>query len=266
MGTQKSALFETEYVVTEGFDKLQQRGVHRPGNHNASGDAHVSSYFRGIKDAIIERIEKYPVIAGCVAWMSDFEIISALAKKDKHVAIVLQKEDFLRPDDNDTDYNSFRNRLRTCYEKVPSNFCAHFLPEKCTLAWNTLMKGGFDYSSPKHNSWGYLDPDWLHPFRCAGLYEPHKVSVPRMHNKFLVFCDMEEDVWGAPSYVPREVWTGSYNMSRAACLGFENGVAIVSDEIAMAYIKEFADIIMLSEPLDWTTTWMRPQYTIGVSG
>ncbi|KQY66907.1 hypothetical protein ASD52_09685 [Ensifer sp. Root142] len=111
------------------------------------------------------------------------------------------------------------------------------------------------------NLWPGADSMTIEPFRCAGRLVKQGEFIPRMHNKFLVFCDKDEE----GNYHPIEVWTGSYNMSKTATLGFENGVGIISTEIGKAYLSEFSDILLLSEPLDWHSEWIAPQLAIGIS-
>lgn len=57
----------------------------------------VSVHFRDIEDHIIDYISKADAIVGCVAWMTSRPILKALSKKED-VKIIVQKEDFLRPD------------------------------------------------------------------------------------------------------------------------------------------------------------------------
>ncbi len=109
--------------------------------------------------------------------------------------------------------------------------------------------------------WPGADSMTIEPFRCAGRIVKQGEFIPRMHNKFLVFCSRDEE----GCYDPIEVWTGSYNMSKTATLGFENGVGIISREIAKGFLCEFSDILLLSEPLDWQSEWIAPQLAIGMS-
>ena len=49
------------------------------------------------------------------------------------------------------------------------------------------------------------------------------------------------------------VWTGSCNLSRQSHRYRENTVIIRDPAIASAYMREWADLMSLSEPLDWGT-------------
>ena len=45
--------------------------------------------------------------------------------------------------------------------------------------------------------------------------------------------------------------------------GFENAVILRDQDIAAAYAREWAQILALSEPLDWEAGWCVPEYRIG---
>lgn len=60
-----------------------------------SNDLRCQIFFRNIKDEIIEKIGCYPIVCGCVAWVTHPDIIDALSKKD--TCLIIQKEDFITP-------------------------------------------------------------------------------------------------------------------------------------------------------------------------
>lgn len=53
--------------------------------------------FRNLKEELIACIKNADFVFGCVAWLTDFDVLAALAEK-QGVNIAVQKEDFLRPD------------------------------------------------------------------------------------------------------------------------------------------------------------------------
>ena len=81
-----------------------------------------------------------------------------------------------------------------------------------------------------------------------------------MHNKFLVFCTFEYEPF---AYRPYAVWTGSFNLTFNASMSLENVVVIQSPVLAGAYLNEWAQILALSEPLDWEQEWVAPTWRIG---
>jgi hypothetical protein len=102
------------------------------------------------------------------------------------------------------------------------------------------------------------------PVRCVGNDNADKHPAwPRMHNKFLVFCSLRENAWRGPELHPECVWTGSYNITFNAQKSFENAVILRDSDIAAAYAREWAQILALSEPLDWEDRWSAPEYRIG---
>jgi hypothetical protein len=208
--------------------------------------APVSVFFRNHKEHLINKIGEYDFVVGCVAWLTDFDILSALSLL-RNVCIVVQKEDFLRPDYR-AGGKAWESRLRKAYR---------------------MLRGG-----PDRFQWPGIisslsvccDPSVV-GVRCVGNHNSEKhPAFPRMHNKFLVFCEMEDSVADDdPSILlfPMEVWTGSFNFTANATKSLENSILIRDEGIATAYFDEFSQIFALSEPLDWTSKWIAPEFRIG---
>lgn len=195
----------------------------------------VEVFFRDIKGSLCELIKKSKIVVGCVAWLTDTDILNALAKTK--ASIIVQKEDFLRPDSA----GDGKEHLRNMYAKIDSH-CERFLFE------NTIL--------PKMT---YCGDPCLGGIRCVGNHNSDKNPAhPRMHNKFIIFCK-----FGRNKIEPQSVWTGSFNFTNNAGSSFENAVLIKNKKIAMAYLKEFGQIAALSEPLDWQSKWMAPEWRIG---
>jgi phosphatidylserine/phosphatidylglycerophosphate/cardiolipin synthase-like enzyme len=62
---------------------------------------------------------------------------------------------------------------------------------------------------------------------------------------------------------PYAVWTGSFNFSYTASYSFENAIYTNRPKIVQAYFAEWQQILAFSEPLDWTTEWVQPEWRIG---
>lgn len=88
-------------------------------------NATVSIFFRKQKEKLIQKINEYNCIIGCVAWLTDFDILSTLAKVST-VAIVVQKEDFLRPDIDSG--NNWKLKLRQHYDALKNLDERHMWP------------------------------------------------------------------------------------------------------------------------------------------
>jgi phosphatidylserine/phosphatidylglycerophosphate/cardiolipin synthase-like enzyme len=209
--------------------------------------ADVSIIFRNQKQRLLQKISEYNCVVGCVAWLTDYDILNVLSKVDR-VVILVQKEDFLRPDSGSG--KDHKNALRSAYNKIK--------PHTGRFAWPGLMG-----KLSVHND------DTIQPIRCVGNHNAKKEpAFPRMHNKFLVFgkfLEYNESFAKGDSVtlVNHEVWTGSYNLTNNAANSLENVVLINNQEIAESYYNEFCQIFALSEPLDWESEWCAPDLRIG---
>lgn len=202
-------------------------------------------YFRNLVPHLLEHIGEADVVVGCVAWLTHPEILEALSSKS--AAIVVQKEDFLRPDIG-TD-GQWKLKLRAQYQKI-----------KCSSSRYAFhnMVGSLSYAS---------DPT-IDGVRCVGNYNREKSpAFPRMHNKFLVFCkydnSTEEEAGAELGISPYAVWTGSFNLTFNAQNSLENAIYLSDPAVAEAYFSEFGQIMALSEPLDWESEWSAPEWRIG---
>lgn len=218
-------------------------GHHQREAHVECDDVEV--LFEGQKKRIIELIKESTMVVGCVAWLTDFDILTAL--KGRPVSIIIQKEDFLRPDLRSR--GNFNSKLRQAYESLSG-----FYREELTVALST-----------SNFSW----EDKEKAIRCAGLANLQKKSAwPRMHHKFMLFRALplgSVDGYQMPSVSEgfQTVVTGSYNMTHNAVNSLENMVVITKKPIVDAYYGEFEKIFCLSEPLDWKSAWVAPEYRIG---
>jgi hypothetical protein len=218
----------------------------------------VTVHFREHTKKCVEFIEKYDVIVGSVAWLTSIPILRALSKK--WVQIVLQKEDFLRPD------SESMKDVRAAYALSP-------------LWSERLYYGGI------LSQMSICGDPLIEGFRCVGNHNADKnPAFPRAHHKFLVGCtyrpdrhpdrhadadadeDADGDGFGTPfpqCFQPHAVWTGSFNLTANAERSFENVVVIEDEAIAQAYYNEWNQLAALSEPLDWDSEWCQPQWRIG---
>ena len=199
--------------------------------------------FRRHRDRLQTLVSEYPCVPGCVAWLTDMRILDALATREG-VSILVQKEDFLRPDQDGV--ADFAVTLRRAYERL----------------------AGIDrWSAPGIASQLSYCSTSTEAIRCVGNYNADKHPAwPRMHNKFLVFCSEERGRAGCMDVLhPECVWTGSYNVTFNAQKSFENAVILRDPDIADAYAREWAQLLALSEPLNWTDRWSAPEYRFGMS-
>jgi phosphatidylserine/phosphatidylglycerophosphate/cardiolipin synthase-like enzyme len=209
----------------------------------ASESARVTCHFRNVRDALVGYINRYDYMIGCVAWLTDPVILRALATRCG-VSIIVQKEDFLRPDCDE------RLDTRRLYDSIRSGFDRYQIP-------GILESMSFA-----------CDPT-LDAIRCVGNHNSNKSPAhPRAHHKFLVFGRMstrekdDEESYHV-RFVPEAVWTGSFNFSVNAGRSLENAVLIEDAVIAQAYANEFSQVAALSEPLNWQDPWSSPEWRCG---
>ncbi len=177
-----------------------------------SGEGSIEVVFRDIEKRLIEEIRKADMVFGCVAWLTSEPILNALAEK-KGAVIIIQKEDFLRPDFGTPEEweKKWRQHLRQLYNQIRS-IEGHLFP----------------------GTW--LEPLWHYQgalaeaVRCVGNHNGDKQSAhPRAHHKFVVFArygeepSVHEDIPSDHCWLaPEAVWTGSFNFTKNAGYSLEN--------------------------------------------
>ena len=213
-------------------------------NSATSPDGSVRVYFRDLEEALIANIRKARVVIGCVAWLTSKPILNALASVPNGVSIVVQKEDFLRPDLDTT--GSMAWSLSVLYSKLPETSGRYSFPGLVS-------------------SLSCCADSTIAPVRCVGNHNREKApSFPRMHNKFVLFCNVKEpEGSGFPEITPYAVWTGSFNFSKNATFSFENAVVLTDEVVVQSYYREWGQILALSEPLNWEDPWCSPEWRIG---
>ncbi len=249
----------------------------------------VEIIFRNEEQRLLEIINEYNsgAIFGCIAWLTSIPILKALGQCH-NVQIIVQKEDFLRPDLDIKNTREWKKNLSHLYGNL-----------SCRL-------DKFQFREPICNLSTLSFTD-ISAIRCVGNHNSEKSpAFPRMHHKFLVFCKLNTDsyiltpngeyelinehlrpnqedfadftTWYEanklfegkylkPVYVPVALWTGSFNLTKNATHSFENAVYFVdnsgTNEIINAYLGEHHQIYALSEPLNWETAWIEPEFRIG---
>ena len=129
----------------------------------------VEVHFKHLIPTLCEKIRSADAVVGCVAWLTNQQVLTALSHLKYGTSIIVQKEDFLRPD---TDTNT--RDLYSKYAAIPPfNWQGAFGVRTGTKVEmiNTTSDGHDDFA-----------------VRCCGNHNSTRnPSFPRMHNKFLVF-------------------------------------------------------------------------------
>lgn len=232
-------------------------GPHEPLEDLSLTSGAVTVYFRMIEENFVRHVAEADAVFGCMAWLTNASLLRALADVKEGVQIIVQKEDFLRPDQKDwhsVTGDNFKVSLRIAYDRLN------------VIPWRPDVPGTLAGLS-------CCEATPLHAVRCVGIHNKiKKIACPRMHNKFMVFCRVKHETlplwenrgtYTTTEYVPYAVWTGSFNFSHNATKSFENVVVIEDAAIAQAYCEEWSQIAALSEPLDWDSDWVEPQWCIG---
>lgn len=237
--------YDSSYVnSTEAYDLINSKNNSIKVN-SPTFDS-VEAHFRNIEEMLINKILEFKddLILGSVAWLTSFKILDALAKC-RNVQIIVQKEDFLRPDLNTNNKSNWKSILHTKYNQVT-----------CELE-------RYNFKSPI-NKLSFANNPNVDGIRCVGNHNSEKKpAFPRMHNKFLVFCRLRDQV----NYQAVSVWTGSFNLTQNAVYSIENTILMNDNsgdnEILNSYLKEHHQIFCISEKLNWETDWVEPEYRIG---
>ena len=249
------------------LNRLGGDGEPEPPNNIVTGDGRIEVLFGGHKARLLrlfdEARKEELACLGAVAWLTDMDILDAMATVP--TSVVLQKEDFLRQDDESPDTNGkrdgWRDILREHYDRVAESGDFLFLRQNFP---NPL--GGMSL----------MGHQGMAGMRCFGVRNRRGTGSrpnPLMHHKFLIFAKLhllpdsgdegEDDPPTVPVWEPRIVWTGSANLTRLLGRSRENVLIIRNMVVGMAYLQEWISLMCCSEPLDWDSPWVDPEWREG---
>lgn len=201
-------------------------------NDHSIKSGNIEIVFRKIKERLIQEIDKSDLVFGAVAWLVDKDVLKALSFKQ--CQIVLQKEDFLRPDLAEFLSDKDKKCLQDLYQDLSCNL-------------NTTQFQGKIVDLVRY---GIFD---LQPVTCFGYYNQRlRHCTPKMHNKFFIFATLDKYT---NKVEPQKVWTGSANITQMSMHSLENGVIIDDKDIANSYMKEYEQIYFISDKLNWNSNW-----------
>lgn len=201
---------------------------HRDNKHPKPGA--VITHFGDLRPALLKFLAESEAIVGCVAWVSASDIIDVLSKRP--VALIVNKEPFLKP----------TGRVSAARQR-----------ENLTRLVGGLRRR--DFPAPLNRMY-QTRSDIIDPVRCVGHTGARVQNSPLMHHKFAVRLTKGK---------PTAVWTGSFNWTVNASSSIENAIEIHDPKVAEDYLKEFARVASLSEPLDYLSASSKPQWHIGTT-
>lgn len=206
----------------------------------ASHDGQTQVFFKNLANRLIDEIRRADLVLGSVAWLTHRDILDALAAVE--TVMIVQKEDFLRPDIGSR--NGWAKTLRKRYERLH----------------NAIER--YQFPTLKHMS-VCGDPS-MGPVRCVGAHNRNKTpAFPRAHHKFAVFCKYITRPDDFDMVVPYAAWSGSFNWTENASNSFENAFLTKDAVLVHAFYNEWAQVAAFSEPLDWKDDWVAPEWRIG---
>lgn len=180
----------------------------------------TTAHFGDIAPQLERFLRESEEVVACVAWITSDRILAALA--GKRVSIIVNKEADLRTDE----------RKRARFARLRGGFMAGEFPAPMREVTALDTK--------------------LEAVRCTGhCPRVRSRNSPLMHHKFAVRLRDGK---------PVAVWTGSFNWSSNASTSIENAVEIHDPAVAAAYFAEFARVLALSEPLDFTVGKSDPSW------
>jgi hypothetical protein len=238
-------------------------------NHWCVGDSgDIEVVFRDHKPRLLRLFaeEVQPEMLACLgamAWFTDFEVLDAMTSVPS--SVLVQKEDFLRLDGDPAEAGVRRDGWRDILRD-------HYV----AIAESDIHQPGFcrqNFPSPLGDM-ALTGDQAIAGVRCVGVRNQRgRRAQPLMHHKFLLFAKLsflpepghegEHDPLLIPHWDPRIVWTGSANLTRLTHRSRENSLIIRDPKIAAAYLDEWVDLMTLSEPLDWDSDGVDPEWRLG---
>jgi hypothetical protein len=209
--------------------------------------AHIETITGNLEAALCHWIENADFVFCCFAWLTNCRVLDAMAALKHGCSVVVQKEDFLRPDTGHTSISNWTLRQRYANLKTK---------------WRLDLPG----IAGKLSYGGGCEGDAV---RCAGVSNTdRRRTAPRMHHKFAVACTVsiqktDDFPFEYPKFHPYSTWTGSFNPTINGTRSRENAVVIESKTVSQFYLEEWEKVFAVSEPLNWSSEWCRPEWRIG---
>jgi hypothetical protein len=186
----------------------------------------IQPYFHDIENHLLNYIENSSYIIGCVAWLTNKNILDAITNLNG-AKIIINKEEYLNSN-MEKGKKYFYKCLRGRYNDISDMFdkickCCNKIMIECDKFKNIF--------GPIKNKSGAI--------LTCGIVN----NFSKMHHKFLILFNENVE--------PTGIWTGSYNLSSNSNFSLENALYITDNDVIIEYIKEFMTIYYFSEPYNW---------------
>lgn len=241
-------------------------------NHVKSVTAYFSSYAIGtngvwesnLVKSLVQKIIQYgkgKTVVGCVAWLSNKDILAAL-QHCARVLLIVNREDYR--------VNYGRGGMLEAYKKLPKfdmplSIAFSHLDSVLNVLETNRVGGKSKYSSVRAfgnpgfakgrggSSGGLEHCKYLVFFKSA-CYKRHDSSKPWVHEIDAEAGTNADDYEYQYKEVPCAVWTGSMNMTKASETNHENAVFIEDSHIATGFFHDFSNTFMVSTPVSTSGT------------
>lgn len=237
--------FHGKYFATDLPDGARYTNPTLENHSVVSNAACIETHFDHIQEIYCDLINGSEVAVGAIAWLTNRAVLKSL-NMQRRVAIVVQKEDFLRCDNPRTAFPKRLSDLRMRYSKLKGIDHLEF-----SDTYPGVQEDSADYcDAVQHwlfNASGEFQGSG-DPIRSLGFRSDKNRTSPKLHHKFLVLGDWSHGLIMHPNCVV----TGSFNLTENATQSRENIVVIRDRKIALAYLSEWAQLWCISEPLDWS--------------
>jgi hypothetical protein len=210
------------------------------------------THYTGLHSKLVNRLGRSGVqfALGCPSWLRSWQVLEKLEQIPYGVALVVQKEEYLRSDlPGHPDYGTENAKRRVKYKQF---FCKpriwDFPESVCPGGILPHLVG--------------LQDGRIEPIRCFGVC-PKKIDLtntyraPTMHHKFLVFCRCAElppdqCVGGRRYHIePFMAWYGSSNMTNAGSRSLDVITESRDRETIDGLVRAWSYVLAMSEPMEW---------------
>ncbi len=231
------------------FYKMDFNLMRKKNYHTKLVNNIVQPYFENLEEHLIAYIDNSAYVIGCVAWLTNRNIIEAL-ENIKGVKIIVNKEEYISSKMQTG--QKFSNKcLQGRYNDIPDFFenvcdCCGLTMRSCKN-FKTYLNDCVDADNElKKKSSDNMIKDVPTISRSGAILTCGIVNnYSKMHHKFLIFFNNNMQ--------PLGVWTGSYNFSTNGNFSLENAIYICDKEVILEYIKEFMAIYPYSESYNWNS-------------